>query len=68
MSKEQDELLRIEKLRVERESLVQDIRAVAIMGDEGMSGDEGFVHAMEKRLAQIDLELKVLTTKRSPIS
>lgn len=61
MKEEQSKLLRIGKLCLERESLVQELRSAAVMDDEGMGGGEESVREKEERLRQIDLELKKLT-------
>ena len=60
MEEGQSKALRIRKLRTERELLKQDILSAAVMDDEGMSGGEEILHAMEVKLQQIDLELKEL--------
>ena len=54
---------RIQNLQRERDELWREINRACVMDDEGMSGEEKIIQVMEKRLTQINLELKKLTIK-----
>ena len=63
MQKEHSRKQLIQRLQEERDELQGEVNRACVMDDEGMGGEEKIIYVMEKRLAQIDLELKKLSTK-----